>query len=89
MAQQKQIKSRLCEDCNKNRLFFPIGYGKGPFWCDSCRKARFRNPVLKIKLKKFEHIWLNDLMNRAKCKELANFRSKYNPKNGEFSVIKI
>jgi len=79
----------LCEDCKKNRIYYDPKIGISSRWCSSCSKARFNNPLLKIRLTKQEYKQLIKLMEKAECDELPNLCFRYNDKNGELRVIKF
>lgn len=85
-----QYETALCDGCKKEKLYFVKGMkGKKPFWCESCRKARFDNPRLKIRLSKGEYVSLMDFLKKAEDKGLIDFRYKYDPKKGELKVIEL
>lgn len=43
------MDSTLCEDCKKERLYFPIGRAKGRIRCASCAKKYFASKIRKTK----------------------------------------
>jgi len=77
----------LCEDCKK-KVYYDIEKGITTPWCNSCKRSRFRKPVLKIKLTPKEYKLLWKWIVRAEWKGKYDFLFGYYTKKHELRVIR-